>query len=82
MDVDEPMESDSDADLDEDDLEEMNCVNNLSENKIMVPEKICDFIKSSGLLDKLWQKVDPLAENVTNILDESSEGKQLLHKYV
>lgn len=46
-----------------------------------LPIEILEPIKSFGLVEKLWQSAQPIAENVTDMLKEAKEMK-LLEKYV
>uniref|UniRef100_A0A182XHA9 Alpha-carbonic anhydrase domain-containing protein n=1 Tax=Anopheles quadriannulatus TaxID=34691 RepID=A0A182XHA9_ANOQN len=51
-----------------------NTLNESVENTDKVPVEVLEAIKSLALVEKLWQKAQPVAENVYQILVESEQG--------
>uniref|UniRef100_A0AAG5DWB3 SYO1-like TPR repeats domain-containing protein n=1 Tax=Anopheles atroparvus TaxID=41427 RepID=A0AAG5DWB3_ANOAO len=51
-----------------------NELNGSVENTDKVPVEVLEAIKSLALVEKLWQKAQPMAENVHQILVESEKG--------
>ncbi|XP_058126316.1 HEAT repeat-containing protein 3 [Anopheles ziemanni] len=51
-----------------------NELNGSVENTDKVPVEVLEAIKSLALVEKLWQKAQPMAENVHQILAESEKG--------
>uniref|UniRef100_A0A182U2K3 SYO1-like TPR repeats domain-containing protein n=1 Tax=Anopheles melas TaxID=34690 RepID=A0A182U2K3_9DIPT len=51
-----------------------NTLNESVENTDKVPVEVLEAIKSLALVEKLWQKAQPVAENVYQILIESEQG--------
>lgn len=75
--------------LDEDDISDAESVHDYDKNSTnssglcgdKIPIEILEPIKSLGLVEKLWQIAQPIAENVTEMLREATE-KKLLDKCV
>lgn len=73
--------------LDEDDVSDAESVHDYDKNSTnssglcgdKLPIEILEPIKSFGLVEKLWQCAQPIAENVTALLKEA-EGLKLLDK--
>lgn len=71
--------------LDEDDVSDAESVHDYDKNSTnssglcsdKLPIEILEPIKSLGLVEKLWQCAQPIAENVTALLKEASEMKLL-----
>ncbi|XP_055594376.1 HEAT repeat-containing protein 3 [Uranotaenia lowii] len=69
-------------DMDDDNLSEAESVhdydaadlNNSLQNTDKLPVEVLEAIKSQGLVEKLWQKAQPIAENVRQILAENDKN--------
>lgn len=65
--------SDSESVHDYDVNSDHSSANNL-QNTDKLPIEILEAIKSLGLVEKLWQRAQPIAENVADILKETERG--------
>lgn len=55
----------------------MSSVNGGSKNGLhadKLPIEILEAVKSLGLVEKLWQRAQPIAQNVAGILEENRNG--------
>lgn len=70
-------EDDDDSDAESVHDYDVSSVNSGSKNGLhadKLPIEILEAVKSLGLVEKLWQRAQPIAQNVAGILEESRNG--------